>query len=60
MIEKDGKKEFVVLPYQEFAALKEALEDYEDLLELRRAKSEEQHQPSQPLGKIAGSLNLKP
>ena len=38
IIEKEGKKEFVVLPYEEFVAIKEALEDYEDLKDLRDAK----------------------
>ena len=31
VIEKEGKKEFVVLPYEEFLAIKESLEDFEDL-----------------------------
>jgi hypothetical protein len=34
VIEKEGKKEFVVLPYEEFLAIKENLEDYEDLKDL--------------------------
>ena len=33
IIEKEGKKEFVVLPYEEFLAIKESLEDFEDLKE---------------------------
>lgn len=41
VIEKEGKKEFVVLPYEEFLAIKENLEDYEDLKELREAKAAE-------------------
>ena len=39
-LEKDGKKQFVVLPIEEFEALQEMLADAEDLLELRRAKAE--------------------
>jgi hypothetical protein len=31
IIEKDGKKEFAVLPYDEFVKVQEELEDYEDL-----------------------------
>ena len=40
VIEKEGKKEFVILPYEEFLAIKESLEDFEDLKELRDAKAE--------------------
>jgi hypothetical protein len=38
---KNGKKQFAVLPYEEFLALQERLADAEDLLELRKAKREE-------------------
>ena len=41
ILSKNGKKEFVVLPYEEFLALQELLDDVEDLLELRAAKREE-------------------
>lgn len=37
IIEKDGKKAFAVLPYEEFLRLQEELEDYEDLRCLREA-----------------------
>jgi PHD/YefM family antitoxin component YafN of YafNO toxin-antitoxin module len=40
VIEREGKKEFVVLPYEEFLEIKEALEDFEDLKDLREAKAE--------------------
>ena len=32
---KNGKKQFAVLPYEEFVALQERLADAEDLLDLR-------------------------
>ena len=38
MLKKDGRNEFVVLPYEEFQALQERLLDAEDLLALRRAR----------------------
>jgi len=41
ILEKAGKKEFVVLPYEEFLKIQEELEDYEDLKTLRKAKSKE-------------------
>ncbi len=31
VIEKEGKKEFVVLPYEEFKALEEVMHNYENL-----------------------------
>jgi PHD/YefM family antitoxin component YafN of YafNO toxin-antitoxin module len=39
-IEKNGKKEFVVLPFDEYCALTELIADYEDLKDLREAKAE--------------------
>lgn len=38
MLKKDGRNEFVVLPYDEFQALQERLLDADDLLALRRAR----------------------
>ncbi len=35
ILEHDGKKAFVVLPYEEFLMIEEVLGDYEDLKELR-------------------------
>jgi len=40
VIEREGKKEFVVLPYEEFLEIKETLEDFEYLKDLREAKAE--------------------
>ncbi|MDD5530368.1 MAG: type II toxin-antitoxin system Phd/YefM family antitoxin [bacterium] len=42
---KKGKKEFVILPYEEFSSLKDLLEDMDDLLDLRKAKKREMHKP---------------
>jgi PHD/YefM family antitoxin component YafN of YafNO toxin-antitoxin module len=39
VLEKDGKKEFVVLSWEDFEQIKETLEDYDDLRELRKAKA---------------------
>lgn len=43
---KNGKKQFAVLPYEEFVAVQERLADAEDLLELRKAKRAEGKKPS--------------
>jgi hypothetical protein len=52
VIEKNGVKEFVVLPYEEFLAIRDELEDYEDLKVLRREKSESAGLSSRPLDEI--------
>ena len=41
VLSKNGKMEFVVLPYEEFVALQEILSDVQDLIELREAKEAE-------------------
>ena len=41
ILTKNGRKEFAVLPYDEFVAVTEALVDLEDLRDLRAAKAEE-------------------
>jgi PHD/YefM family antitoxin component YafN of YafNO toxin-antitoxin module len=58
IIEKDGKKEFVVLPYEEFLKIQEALEDFEDLKEIRKEKEESKNQPTTPLDKVVKELKL--
>ncbi len=52
VIEKDGKKEFVVLPYEEYIQIQEALEDFEDLKELRKEKEESKDAPTVPLDEV--------
>ncbi|MCP4402466.1 MAG: type II toxin-antitoxin system Phd/YefM family antitoxin [bacterium] len=46
ILERDGQKAFVVLPYEEFVKVQEVLEDYEDLVTLRHAKDREGHAPT--------------
>ncbi len=46
IIEKDGKKEFVVIPDEEFIRVRDELEEYEDLRQLREAKEQEKDAPS--------------
>ncbi len=59
IIEKNGKKEFVILPYEEFTAIKEELENYEDLKDLREAKESSKNEESIPLSKVIKDLDLK-
>jgi PHD/YefM family antitoxin component YafN of YafNO toxin-antitoxin module len=58
ILSKNGKKEFVVLPYEEFLALQELLDDIEDLLELRAAKREDGDEPSTTLADAKKELGL--
>lgn len=41
IIKKNGKKDYAVLPYDEFLKVQEELEDYDDLRSLREAKETE-------------------
>ena len=56
---KNGKKEFVVLPYEEFLALQEQLSDAEDLMELRKAKRAERKKKGIPLGDVKRVLGIR-
>ena len=58
ILERDGKKAFVVLPYEEFVMIEEELEEYEDLKELRAAKAEEAGEPTVPLHDAKKELGL--
>ena len=59
IVVKNGKKEFVVLPYEEFLAMQERLVDAEDLLELRKAKRAEGKKRSIALAKVKEQLGLR-
>jgi hypothetical protein len=58
ILKKNGKKEFAVLPYEEFVKLQEWIEDMEDLLELRKAKRAEGKKRSIPLREAKRRLGL--
>ena len=58
VIEREGKNEFVVLPYEEFQALTELINDYEDLKDLREAKEEAKSEKSVPLKKAISELGV--
>ena len=55
IIEKDGEKQ-VVLPYDEFVAIKEELEDYQDLKALRKAKESSRDEPTVPFSEARDEL----
>jgi PHD/YefM family antitoxin component YafN of YafNO toxin-antitoxin module len=58
IVTKDGEKQFVILPYDEFATIQEALADADDLNALRIAKNEESNAPTVPLEEVISSLGL--
>ena len=57
-LEKDGKKEFAILPYEEFEQVIEELTDYQDLKDLRAAKAEEEKAPGVSLAEVRKKLNI--
>jgi hypothetical protein len=56
---RDGKREFAVLPYEEFVALQEILADTADLLDLREAKSQESSAAGVPLRGVKDLLRMR-
>jgi len=59
IIEKQGKKQYAVIPYKDFIRMQQELEDYHDLLELRRAKADPRNQQGRPFHIVAAELGLK-
>ena len=57
-ITKNGKKEFAVIPYEEFASLQELIANVEYLMNLRAAKKEDGDRPSVPLAEVKKMLGL--
>ena len=58
VLERDGKKAFVILPYEEFVLVEEQLEAYEDLQALRAAKAKEAAAPTVSLAHARRKLRL--
>lgn len=59
MIKKDGKKLFVVLPFEEFVQLEEELADYYDLQLLLSGRQEEMNTGTLTLLEIKKELNIE-
>ena len=59
IIKKNGKKEFVIFPYEEFLKIQEELDNYEDLRTLREAKVKEGNAPTISLKEAKKQLNLE-
>ena len=58
LIEKEGRNEFVVLPFQEYQKLTEVMHGYEDLMDLREAKEEAKGEKGVPLNKAMSEIGI--
>jgi len=56
VLKKNGKSEFVILPYEEFVVLQERLVEAEDLMDLREAIREEHAAPTISLSAMKREL----
>lgn len=61
ILKKNGRNEFVILPYAEFEAIQERLEEADDLLALRQAREEDNPSvPGYTLDEVRLRLGLTP
>ncbi len=58
ILEREGRKAFAVLPYEEYEKVREALDDYEDLKDLRKARVEEGNASVAPLSVVREELSI--
>ncbi len=58
VLKKNGKKEFAVLPYEEFLKVQTALNDYADLMDLRDAKLYEKDAATKNLLEVREELGI--
>jgi len=49
VVTRNGRNEYVMLPWKEYVAVCEAMEDWEDLLALQSAKRENKGKPGVPI-----------
>jgi hypothetical protein len=60
IIKKNGKKEYAILPYEEFLKVQEELEEYQELRRLREAKAAEQDAPTIGMAELRKRLRGRP
>jgi len=58
IIKKNGKKEYVVMPYEEFLRVQEEMDDYQNLRCLREAKKAEENAPTISLEELKKHLKM--
>ncbi len=59
IIKKNGKKDYVVLPYDEFLKVQEELDDYDDLRSLREAKETEKNAPTFGMAEVKKKIRRR-
>jgi len=59
ILKKNGEKEFVVIPYEEFVKIQEELDDYESLKALREAKSKEADAKTTSFDQVKKELGIE-
>ena len=59
VLQRDGKKQFVVLRWEEFVALRELAEDAQDYAELRSARKANRHRKSLSHDEVKRRLGVK-
>jgi len=59
IIKKNGKKEYAVIPYEEFLKLQEEIEDYEDLRCLREVKETEKEAPTIEMAELQKKIRRR-
>ena len=59
ILEREGKPAFAVLPIEEYEALRQRLEDLEDLALLREAEAADGDALGRPLGDVLQELGLE-
>ena len=58
ILEKNGKKQFAILPFDEFVKIQEELQNYEDLKDIRAAKEKEKDIPGMSLAEAKKEWSL--
>jgi len=58
ILEHEGKAAFVVLPIGDYKAMRDRLDDLEDLALLRQAELADQGKPGRPLDEVLKELGL--
>lgn len=54
-----GKKQFAVIPYEEFVALQEWIEDAQDLYALRKAREENENETTFTIDEVKKDLGIE-
>ncbi len=58
ILRKDGKEQFVVLTWEEYSAVRELLEDLDDLRAIEEAKRQDKGEPGLSTEEIRRQLGL--